>query len=354
MSSNSTITGLSINVQTQILSQYLSLTVGFVLLIFGVVGDCLNIFIFLTVDQYKQNACSLYMLAGSFVDLLFLLVGLTTRILNQGFNKDLTLFSPVWCKMRSSLLDILSLCSFTFVCLQSMDIFFATSRSVSMRQRSNIKRARYLSIGFPLVWIAVEIPSFIFLNLIYTNGVPSCVTTNPIYVLYHTYGANFGLTICIPICMISFFAFRIYKHLRSLVGRNHQFLSAPTRQMSRMALYQIGIVLLFQFPFGVVTAYSTATANLPKSQERQLQDKLTLAFFNVYVYGLYSVRNQSHSDRRNMISFQSSLYCYCIASQRFRRQVIDTLKRFRIERRPNRIIPVTFTFRSATQQRNTH
>jgi hypothetical protein len=288
MASNS-----SISAQTQILSQYLSLTLGFILLIHGTIGDCLNIFVFLTFGQYKQNASSLYMLAGSLFNLLFLLIGLTTRILNQRFNRDLTLINPIWCKMRSSLLDILSLCSFTCVCLQSIDIVFVTSRSVIMRQRSTIKIARCLLIGFMFLWITHEIPSFIFQNFIYTNGTPTCVTTNPIYVLYHTYGTTLLLTICVPISLISFFAFHIYKNLRSLTGRNHQLLSASTRQMIRMSLYQMIIVLLFQFPYGIATAYFTGTINLPKSHDRQLQDKLTQTFFNVYVYGLYAVSNLS-------------------------------------------------------------
>ncbi len=294
MASNNTTSVQSISVQIQILSEYLSLTVGFILLIGGIVGNCLNILVFLTVDQYRQNACSLYMLVGSSVDLLFLLLGLTTRILSQGFNKDFTLINPIWCKMRSSLLDILSLSSFTCVCLQSIDIYFVTSRSVIMRQRSNIKVARCLLIGFMFLWIIHEIPSFIFQKLIYNNDLPTCATTNAIYILYHTYGATLLLTICVPISVISFFAFRIYKHLRSLTGRDQQFLSASARQMTRMALYQIAVVLLFQFPYGIATAYFTGTTNLPKSLDRQLQDKLTQAFFSIYVYGLYAVRNEIH------------------------------------------------------------
>ncbi len=311
MSSNSSTTVQSINVQAQILSQYLSLTLGFILFICGTVGDCLNILVFLTVGQYKHNACALYMLAGSLVDLLFLLIGLTTRILGQGFNKDFTLTNPVWCKMRSSLLDILSLCSFTCVCLQSIDVFFITSRSVAMRQRSNIKLARRLLFGFVLLWIAHEIPSFVFQNLIFTNGIPTCADTSAIYASYHTYGATLVLTICVPITVISFFAFRIYKHLHSLRLRDHRFLSAIARQMTRMALFQIGIVLLFQFPYGVATAYFTGTTNLAKSPDRQLQDKLTQTFFNVYVYGLYAVRNNSYNSSIQIISYSVTIQVIC-------------------------------------------
>lgn len=289
LSVNSTIS--RILVQPQVLSQYLSLTLGFVILISGTIGDCLNIFVFLICGYYKHNACCFYMLAGSLFDLLFLVVGLITRILSQGFNIDLTLMNGIWCKFRSSLLDMISYCSLTCLCLQTIDIFFVTSRSVAMRQRSNIKLARYILIGFIFLWIVHEIPSFVFQNLIYPNNTPTCQSTNAIYVLYHTYVATLLLSICVPITTISFFAFRIYQHLRSVTVRDQHFLSTLSQQMTRMALFQIGIVLLFQFPFGVATAYFTATTNLAKSSDRQLEDKLTQTFFNIYVYGLYSVRN---------------------------------------------------------------
>jgi hypothetical protein len=101
---------------------------------------------------------------------------------------------------------------------------------------------------------------------------------------------------------MSFFAFRIYKHLQLLTVRNQRFLSGIARQMTRMALFQIGTVLVFQFPYGVATAYFTGSTNLVKSLDRQLQDSLTQAFFNLYVYGLYAVRNRHYKIAVQMIS----------------------------------------------------
>jgi len=314
MASNSNTTRQSISVERQILSQYLILTLGFIIFISGIIGNFLNILVFLTVGQYKNNACALYMLAGSSFNLLFLLIGLSTQILDQGFNKDFTLTNPVWCKMRSSLLGIISLCTFTCICLQSIDIFFITSRSVTMRQRSNIKIARCLLIGFVLLWIAHEIPSFVFQNLIFTNGIPTCLDTSAIYTSYHTYGTTLVLTICVPITVMSFFAFRIYKHIHSLTARNHQFLSALARQMTRMALFRIGTVLLFQFPYGVATAYFVGSRNLVKSPDRQLQDKLAQTFFNVYGYGVYAVRNKYYSSAIQVASCFIIMQVICTKS----------------------------------------
>jgi hypothetical protein len=254
------------------------------------------------------------MLAGSSFNLLFLFIGLSTQILDQGFNEDFTLTNPIWCKMRSSLLGIISLCTFTCICLQSIDVFFITSRSVAMRQRSNIKIARRLLIGFVLLWIAHEIPSFVFQNLIFTNGIPMCLNTNTIYTSYHAYVSTIILSICVPITVMSFFAFRIYKHLQSLPARNRQFLSSLARQMTRMALFRIATVLLFQFPYGVATAYFVGSRNLVKSPDRQLQDKLAQTFFNVYVYGVYAVRNKYYSSAIQVASCFIIMQVICTKS----------------------------------------
>ena len=292
MPSNISIT-TTFSVQPEVLSQYLSLTLGLIILICGIIGNCLIILIFLTFDNYKHNACSLYMFVGSLFDLLFLLIGLTTRTLSQGFNMDFTLINRVWCKFRSSLLDIISLCSFTCLCLQSIDVFFYTSRSASMRQRSNIKTARYLPIGFVLLWIVHEIPSFIYQDLILVNVTSMCLTTNAIYVSYHTYITTLFMSICVPITLISYFAFRIYRQLTLMNAGERRLIPGFSRQRTKMALFQIASVLIFQFPFGVATAYFVSTTNLAKSPDRQLRDKLTQTFFNVYVYGLYAVRNNT-------------------------------------------------------------
>jgi hypothetical protein len=282
----------AVNSQPQLLSQYLSLTVGFVILIVGIIGDCLYILIFLTFGNYQRSACSQYMLAGSLFDLLFLLIGLITRILGQGFNLDFTLTSRVWCKLRPSLLEIISLCSFTCLCLQSIDVFFYTSRSATMRQRSNVKISRFLLIGLVFFWTVHELPAFIFQDLVFVNGIPTCLLTNAVYLFYHTYISAVLLSIGVPIAVILVCVFCIYQNLHSLAPGERHSMSVFSRQMTRMALFQIAIVLVFQCPYGVATAYFIGTTNLVKSSDRQLQDKLTQAFFNIYVYGLYTVRNK--------------------------------------------------------------
>lgn len=64
--------------QLQLISQYVSTTVGFIILSFGVVGNLINILTLITLGNFKHNASSLYILAKSFFDLNALFIGVFT------------------------------------------------------------------------------------------------------------------------------------------------------------------------------------------------------------------------------------------------------------------------------------
>ena len=100
------------------------------------------------------------MLVRSFLDLNMLLVGLVTRILSTGFQIDPTSTSRAWCKIRPAFLDINAESTYTLLCLQSIDAFICSSPSVALRQKSNIRTARYLVFGFIFFWIIYGLPYY--------------------------------------------------------------------------------------------------------------------------------------------------------------------------------------------------
>lgn len=87
-SNTSTIAAFTI--QFQLTSQYLSLNLGLTLFIGGIIGNLFNMHVFLTIGNYKNNPCSLYILVESLLSLAFVLVGIGTRILNIGLKIDLS------------------------------------------------------------------------------------------------------------------------------------------------------------------------------------------------------------------------------------------------------------------------
>ncbi len=287
-SMNNTTTILSLT----LLSQQLNIVLGFVILISGLFGNLLNIVFFLNFGSFKNNACSFYILTRSFFNLVALLIGVGTRILSQGFHIDFTSSNRLWCKFRIPLLDIATLCSFSCLCFQSMDIFFGSSRSVFWRRKSNVKVARHLVIIFLCIWTLLDLPYFFLQDLILNvqSGKYTCVTTNGTYALFRSYFIVVGLYLVIPIMTISVFGFLTYRQLKKLTAHQRRSLSTLAKQMTQMVLSEIIIVLIFVTPYALTTIYFVVTASMIKSVYRLAQENVIQVVFNIYGYGALSVR----------------------------------------------------------------
>ncbi|CAF1067133.1 unnamed protein product [Adineta steineri] len=327
-SNNNTSMPLAI-LQLQSAFRYSSLVLGFILLIGGVLGNILNIIVFMKLRNYKNNACSLYMFVRTFLDINILLIGLTTRILTTGFQVDFTLVNRIWCKTRIGFTDINSECTYTLICLQAIDAFICCSPSVGVRQKSNIRTAGYLVIGTVCFWCIHEIPYFTFQDLVVTGGTPMCITTNTIYAQYHTYFAALCVVTTIPIIVISIFGFLTVRQMKTIgVTRT---LSSLTKQTISMALLQIFAVLVFNGPNAASLIYSLITTNVVKNIYRRAVEQPITSFIATYSYG----------------PFSSSFYCYCL-SKRFRKQLVVSIKELICGIRTNQVFPNTQRNRTHT------
>ncbi|CAF1355951.1 unnamed protein product [Adineta steineri] len=266
---------------------YSSLILGFILLIGGVLGNILNVIIFIKVGNYKNNACSLYMFVRTFLDLNMLLAGLATRILATGFQTDFTLMNRIWCKTRLGFTDINGITTYTMICLQAIDACICSSSSVAVRQKSNIQTARYLVIATLCFCFIHEIPYFIFQDLVITSGIPMCIATNTIYAQYRSYVVSLCIITTIPITVICIFGYLTVRHMKTIgVTRS---LSSLTRQTISMALFQIVALLVFNSPFATWQIYSIITANAVKDTYRRTVEQLITSFIATYAYGPYAV-----------------------------------------------------------------
>ncbi|CAF3847506.1 unnamed protein product [Adineta steineri] len=326
-SNNNTSISLAI-LQLQSDFRYLNLILGFILLIGGVLGNILNIIVFIKVPNYKNNPCSLYMFIRTFLDLYILLVGVTTRILTTSFQMDFTVMNRIWCKARSGFIDISTQSTYTLICLQAIDAFICSSSSVVVRQKSNIRIARCLIIGTLCFWSIHEIPYFIFQDLVIVGVAPMCITTNTIYAQYRTYVFALGIISITPIIVISIFGFFTVRRMKTIgVTRT---LSSLARQTISMALFQILAVLVFTSLFAASQIYSIITANIAKDSYRRAVEQLITSFIATYGYGPYA----------------SSFYCYCL-SKRFRNQLVVSVKELICGIRTNQVFP-------NTQRNSTH
>ncbi|CAF1470731.1 unnamed protein product [Adineta steineri] len=320
MTSNNNTSITSAILQLQSAFRYPNIILGFILLIGGILGNILNIIVFIKFGNYKNNACSFYMFVRTFLDLNILLTGLITRILSAGFQIDFTLMNRIWCKLRVGFIDINIISTYTLICLQAIDAFICSSPSVAVRQKSNIRIARYLIIGTLFFWSVHEIPYFFFQDLVIIGGTSMCTTTNAIFSQYRSYFLYLGIFTTIPITVISIFGFLTVRHMKTISVT--KTLSSLTRQTISMALFQIFAVLVFNGPYTAWTMYSVITTNIVKDTYRRAVEQLINSFAVTYFYGPYA----------------SSFYCYCL-SKRFRNQLITSLKELIFGIHTNQVFP---------------
>ncbi|CAF3800067.1 unnamed protein product [Adineta steineri] len=225
------------------------------------------------------------MFVRTFLDLYILLVGLTTRILTTGFQVDFTLVNRIWCKTRLGFIDINGITTYTMICLQAIDAFMCSSPSVALRQKSNIRIARYLVIGTLCFWCIHEIPYFIFQDLVIVGGAPMCITTNTIFAQYRSYFVALCINTTIPIIVISIFGYLTVRHMKTIsVTRSFSSLS---KQTISMALFQIVAVSVFNASYTAWTIYSIITANVVKDTYWRTVEQLIASFAATYPYGPY-------------------------------------------------------------------
>ncbi|CAF1381320.1 unnamed protein product, partial [Adineta ricciae] len=135
------------------LGQQITIYFGSFLVVTGVVGNIINITVFASIRSYRTTPCTFYFLVGSFFDILYIMLNLVSRIAISGVRFDLTRTSVSWCKTRNFSLAFVSLCSLTCSCLATIDQYCATSKNISIRRLSNIKRAPAVLIIMIIIWL---------------------------------------------------------------------------------------------------------------------------------------------------------------------------------------------------------
>lgn len=280
-------------VELENLSRYLNISFGFIFLIIGIIGNSLNIIIFIYVGHYKENSCSFYMLIKSLVELNALIIGLGTRILTGGFQIDWTLINRSWCKIRRCWITGNNIISFSLLSIQSIDNYFCSSSSIILREKSNIKYAHRIVIGIIIFGIIHSIPFIFYQDLIVTtSGIKSCNTLNVIYNQYQIYFINLCLYVIIPVLIISIFGLLTYYNIHSINIQSKQtILSILVKQMIRMSLCNIIIVILFVTPYGIIQLYMLLISSIPRTNIRITQEQIVSTFSTIYFYGSFSVNS---------------------------------------------------------------
>jgi hypothetical protein len=264
------------------ISQQITIYSGFFLLLVGLIGNGMNIWIFSRARIYRRISCSFFFLVGSIDNTLNLLINLTTRIMIGGYGIDFTSTSSFWCKTRPFLADTLNLISFTCSCLAVGDQFLVTSRNASLRRCSNIKWAQRIVFVMIIAWCLHGIPYFLYFHISPISN--TCVNTNAIYSIYLTIDVFVFLCIA-PVLFMIVFGYLAYRNIRltEVLAGEH-----ADRQLIRMTQIQVMLVMISVVPYLILSIYNVITTGVAKDASRQQDEYFASTIINLITY-LHSV-----------------------------------------------------------------
>jgi hypothetical protein len=235
---------------------------GMSTVVVGVLGNLLNIMVFLSLKTFRQNSCAFYLTVMSFVNIGQLLTGQLSRVMITGFNIDWTQTSLFYCKFRFFAIQVCSYISFTCMCFATIDQFLATCVHVYWQQWSNIKLAQRLIVVSIPFWIIYGIPYLIFYDQTGSpmNGSVSCADTNMNFRQYHVYMNTIILDGGLPILIAVLFGTLAFRNVRQIAYRIVPLVRRELdKQLTNMVLIQVVFSFFFVSPYIISSVLPLAT-----------------------------------------------------------------------------------------------
>ncbi|CAF1453641.1 unnamed protein product [Adineta ricciae] len=265
------------------ISQQLTIYIGLFLLIFGVLGNSLNVLVFSSARTYRTTPCTFYFLISSIANIGFLLINLTSRVVSVGFNFDLGQTSVHWCRARQYFIGVFSLISFTCSSLASIDQYFVTSKHVHFRRLSNIEYAYRITLLIFTISCLHAIPCLIYYDI--SPVTKTCVLVNSAYAKYIPI-YSLSLTCFGPIIVMIVFSYLAHQNIQSTRVLAEQ---QAGRQLRKMTLFHVVLVIVVILPYSINVIYLLKTAGDFKDTNRLINESFASTVMALLTYVYYAV-----------------------------------------------------------------
>jgi len=154
-----------------------------IIIVFGIIGNISNIYIFTRPSLYRS--CSMYFLAGAVNGLVLLLFGTTSRWLGATFvGLDATQFSPFFCRFRNYLMNIIYDLAPCFIACVTVDRFCSSSANIRIRRLSARPQIAYAVITIITLMAFI---AFIHILINYTIIDSLCKSTSEFYTRFFSF-----------------------------------------------------------------------------------------------------------------------------------------------------------------------
>ncbi|CAF4709961.1 unnamed protein product [Rotaria sp. Silwood1] len=283
-----------------LISRRVTVYLGTPIFVLGVIGGFLNVIVFLSLKTFRQSSCAFYLNIMAMVSIGYLLTGLLTFIMIEGF------------------VHVCMLIGFTCLCLATIDQFLATCSSPRCQQLCNIKLARRLCLAFIISWLAYGILFFTSYDLIIdpSTGNLDCTVTNRTFQQYFkTWHVLIFLGV-LPISITVLFGCLAYRNVQRL---SYRTLPLVRRELDK----QLTVMVLMQvvFNFFAITPYTLTNAIIldPYITQNRVANAISSCARILSIILLYTC-------------FASPFYIYICASERFRHQLVFVLYKIHLRR----------------------
>ena len=303
------------------------------LLVFGVLGNILNILV-LSQRSLKSNSCAWLFLLSSIFNFISLLSGLTTRIIGE-WTYDITETVGWLCKLRIFVLITSRTIAWWLLTLATLDRWLLSCLDINRRQLSSLTSAKHGSLIVVIFCTVLYSPIFYCQQANVTNAPLKCYSRSiqcrlfidQIYTIFTT---------LLPLILMFFFGFLTMRNVKKLrrrlsssflrrsnsSGNNQEQSNRLTpidRRLLIMLLIQISFLALFTLPQAFSQIYSTITLYQSKSLLRRTVEtsiyKFTILItyiasgMSFYVYTLSGGHVFRHAFISLLQRMTESLFC---------------------------------------------
>lgn len=254
---------------------------SFIILIFGLIGNILNIFIFLNEKSFHKNQCVFYLISESIINSIQLLITFTSRICVSVLNYDPMQTSLTWCKIRSMIAQACTLISMTTVCLLVVDQYLSTHYNPRIRKKSTLELAQILNVINISIWLLHGIPFLLFFEI---RPLLGCTPYNPFFLMYYKF-FHFPILIgFVPISIALTFSILSYRNVRHIIQRQiSHFQRKLDRQLTAMVLARVTFLILVTLPFVIYRIYTLIiSTNQINSLEKRVQSIISNFSFLIF------------------------------------------------------------------------
>jgi len=224
------------------ISQQFAIFSSLFLLFIGSIGNIFNILVFYYLKLFRHNQCAFFLKIESFTNIIFLIIVLPLRIINNAFGYDPTQIS-LFCKVRRAVIQSFSFIPFLLICFASIDQYLSTNSRSYLRRLSTLKLAHHLTCFAIFIWVLHAILSLTFIEI---RSTAHCAVYNVLFQQYLLFVQLFLINGFVPLFISSTFVILAYLNVRRII--RHE-VSVTQRRLDR----QLTAMVLTKVVFSVVT-----------------------------------------------------------------------------------------------------